>query len=72
MTLHPTIMKLKPIHRTGLIAFGVLLFFAGLWGGSWLCGRFPIGNTYDFAAVATSFAVVVAGIITIIFGTLLD
>lgn len=45
------------------IAFGVLLAFAGLWGGAWLLTVFPVGSDYGFPAVCTAISVTLGGVI---------
>ena len=66
------IMKLKPTHRAVLIVLGVPLFFAGLWGGAWLCEIFPLGSAYAFAAFVTGFVAAGLGVASVMCTVLWD
>lgn len=57
----------KPIL---LITFGLAVVFASLWGGCWLCAKFPPGNTYNTAAEATSVLTAILGFALVIIGGL--
>lgn len=51
--------KIEVARRMSVV--GVVLLFAGLWGGSWLCHVFPQTSTFGFAAFMTTFLAIVCG-----------
>lgn len=52
------------------IISGVVVFLAGLWGGSWFCDYVGMHGTYGFAAFTTSLIFTVSGMFMVVFGFL--
>lgn len=63
---------MKTYQRVVLVLIGVVLVFAGLWGGSWLIKTFPTESGYNFAAFCTACIFTILGIILIAAGTIED